>query len=115
MYQIDHFNPTDCFYVQYIFQYCPIFTSRYVNILHNPLFYHKHDNYPDVLDNVGKMVSENLADQIWYHGLMTREAADAVLEMDGDFLVRCSAINPTHDQYVLSCKWVGYCKTRGHN
>ena len=49
---------------------------------------------------------ESLTDQVWYHGILSREESDQLLEVDGDFLVRCSAINAKSDQYVLSCKWV---------
>ena len=49
---------------------------------------------------------DSLADQVWYHGILSREESDQLLEIDGDFLVRCSAINAKSDQYVLSCKWV---------
>ena len=52
-----------------------------------------------------EMGGDNLTDQIWYHGLLTREAADSLLEIDGDFLVRCSTMNQSND-IVLSCKWV---------
>jgi len=69
----------------------------------HPIFESDFDCLTDYVMRVDTP-GDNLTDQIWYHGLLTREAADALLEIDGDFLVRCSTMNQSND-IVLSCKW----------
>lgn len=43
---------------------------------------------------------EQLCQEAWYHGRMSRRDAEKLLIHDGDFLVRDSATNP--GQYVLT-------------
>ncbi|XP_040846226.1 SHC-transforming protein 2 isoform X2 [Ochotona curzoniae] len=51
---------------------------------------------------------EQLRQEPWYHGRMTRRAAERLLRADGDFLVRDSATNP--GQYVLTGMQAGQPK-----
>ncbi|KAL7668614.1 hypothetical protein ACOME3_009310 [Neoechinorhynchus agilis] len=53
-------------------------------------------------------VTENLDNEPWYHGPISRPEAEALLKEDGDFLVRKSSNVP--DQYVLSGKYNGKSK-----
>ncbi|GCB84965.1 hypothetical protein scyTo_0025689, partial [Scyliorhinus torazame] len=46
------------------------------------------------------MEEEQLKQQSWYHGKISRKVAEKLLVMDGDFLVRESLTNP--GQYVLT-------------
>ncbi|XP_008581897.1 PREDICTED: SH2 domain-containing protein 3A [Galeopterus variegatus] len=48
---------------------------------------------------------EDLAGQPWYHGPLSREKAEALLQQDGDFLVRASRSRGGHP--VISCRWRG--------
>ncbi|KAM6216720.1 SH2 domain-containing protein 3A [Rhynchocyon petersi] len=48
---------------------------------------------------------EDLASQPWYHGPLSRQKAEALLQQDGDFLVRTSVSRGGHP--VLSCRWRG--------
>ncbi|XP_077835755.1 SH2 domain-containing protein 3A isoform X4 [Macaca mulatta] len=48
---------------------------------------------------------EDLAGQPWYHGLLSRQKAEALLQQDGDFLVRASGSRGGHP--VISCRWRG--------
>ncbi|XP_007952671.1 SH2 domain-containing protein 3A [Orycteropus afer afer] len=48
---------------------------------------------------------EDLASQPWYHGLLSRQKAEALLQQDGDFLVRASRSRGGHP--VLTCRWRG--------
>ncbi|XP_051242547.1 breast cancer anti-estrogen resistance protein 3 homolog isoform X1 [Dicentrarchus labrax] len=50
-----------------------------------------------------KLSTEDLRSHAWYHGPLSREAAESLLERDGDFLVRDSSSSP--GDYVLSCFW----------
>ncbi|KAM3623313.1 uncharacterized protein V6R79_009843 [Siganus canaliculatus] len=50
-----------------------------------------------------KLSTEDLRSHAWYHGPLGREAAEALMERDGDFLVRDSSSAP--GDYVLSCFW----------
>ncbi|XP_049576005.1 SH2 domain-containing protein 3A isoform X2 [Syngnathus scovelli] len=50
-----------------------------------------------------KLSTEDPRSQAWYHGPLTREAAEALFDRDGDFLVRDSSSSP--GEYVLSCYW----------
>ncbi|KAM7242391.1 hypothetical protein CapIbe_006862 [Capra ibex] len=51
---------------------------------------------------------EQLRQEPWYHGQMSRRAAEKLLRADGDFLVRDSASNP--GQYVLTGMQAGQPK-----
>ncbi|TWW58902.1 breast cancer anti-estrogen resistance protein 3 homolog isoform X2 [Takifugu flavidus] len=51
-----------------------------------------------------KLSSEDLKSHAWYHGPLGREAGEALLERDGDFLVRDSSSTP--GDYVLTCFWM---------
>ncbi|XP_072240834.1 breast cancer anti-estrogen resistance protein 3 homolog isoform X1 [Leuresthes tenuis] len=50
-----------------------------------------------------KLSTEDLRSHAWYHGPLSREAAETLFERDGDFLVRDSSSAP--GDYVLSCFW----------
>lgn len=51
---------------------------------------------------------EQLLQEPWYHGRMSRRAAERLLRADGDFLVRDSSTNP--GQYVLTGMHAGQPK-----
>ncbi|XP_006876788.1 PREDICTED: SHC-transforming protein 2 [Chrysochloris asiatica] len=51
---------------------------------------------------------EQLRQEPWYHGRMSRRAAEKLLRVDGDFLVRDSVTNP--GQYVLTGMHLGQPK-----
>ncbi|TKC40830.1 hypothetical protein EI555_007855 [Monodon monoceros] len=51
---------------------------------------------------------EQLRQEPWYHGQMSRRAAEKLLRVDGDFLVRDSVTNP--GQYVLTGMHAGQPK-----
>ncbi|XP_022413298.1 SH2 domain-containing protein 3A isoform X1 [Delphinapterus leucas] len=46
---------------------------------------------------------EDFAGQPWYHGPLSRQKAEALLQQDGDFLVRASKSRGGHP--VISCRW----------
>ncbi|XP_059244795.1 SH2 domain-containing protein 3A isoform X4 [Mustela nigripes] len=48
---------------------------------------------------------EDLASQPWYHGPLSRQKAEALLQQDGDFLVRASGSRVGRP--VISCRWQG--------
>ncbi|PNJ04155.1 SH2D3A isoform 5, partial [Pongo abelii] len=48
---------------------------------------------------------EDLVGQPWYHGLLSRQKAEALLQQDGDFLVRASGSRGGNP--VVSCRWRG--------
>ncbi|XP_045058155.2 SH2 domain-containing protein 3A isoform X3 [Desmodus rotundus] len=48
---------------------------------------------------------EDFASQTWYHGPLSRQKAEALLQEDGDFLVRASPSRGGH--LVISCRWQG--------
>ncbi|KAM5230256.1 SH2 domain-containing protein 3A isoform 2-T8 [Hipposideros larvatus] len=48
---------------------------------------------------------EDFASQPWYHGPLPRQMAEALLQQDGDFLVRASGSGGGHP--VISCRWQG--------
>ncbi|XP_036951898.1 breast cancer anti-estrogen resistance protein 3 homolog [Acanthopagrus latus] len=50
-----------------------------------------------------KLSTEDPRSHAWYHGPLSREAAESLFERDGDFLVRDSSSAP--GDYVLSCFW----------
>ncbi|GAA6221635.1 breast cancer anti-estrogen resistance protein 3-like [Lates japonicus] len=50
-----------------------------------------------------KLSTEDPRSHAWYHGPLTREAAESLFERDGDFLVRDSSSAP--GDYILSCFW----------
>ncbi|KAM9362677.1 breast cancer anti-estrogen resistance protein 3 homolog isoform 1-T1 [Symphorus nematophorus] len=50
-----------------------------------------------------KLSTEDPRSHAWYHGPLSREAAETLFERDGDFLVRDSSSAP--GDYVLSCFW----------
>ncbi|XP_021586664.3 SH2 domain-containing protein 3A isoform X2 [Ictidomys tridecemlineatus] len=53
----------------------------------------------------GPQNGEDLNHQPWYHGLLSRQKAEALLLQDGDFLVRASGSRGGHP--VISCRWRG--------
>lgn len=46
--------------------------------------------------------SDQIVSHAWYHGVVSRLAAENLLEQDREFLVRDSSSQP--DNYVLSCR-----------
>ncbi|XP_047561379.1 SH2 domain-containing protein 3A isoform X2 [Lutra lutra] len=48
---------------------------------------------------------EDLASQPWYHGPLSRQKAEGLLQQDGDFLVRASGSRGGRP--VISCRWQG--------
>ncbi|KAF7663435.1 hypothetical protein LDENG_00209750 [Lucifuga dentata] len=61
------------------------------------------DSLKKELEEELKLSTEDLRSHAWYHGQLSREAAESLLERDGDFLVRDSTSAPS--DYVLSCLW----------
>ncbi|XP_063815130.1 breast cancer anti-estrogen resistance protein 3 homolog [Pseudophryne corroboree] len=49
-----------------------------------------------------KLSSEDLRSHAWYHGPLSRQEAESLLQIDGDFLIRDSLSSA--GDYVLSCK-----------
>ncbi|XP_067877290.1 breast cancer anti-estrogen resistance protein 3 homolog [Heterodontus francisci] len=50
-----------------------------------------------------KLSTDDLRSHAWFHGPIPRQQAEALLERDGDFLIRESRSSP--GDYVLSCTW----------
>ncbi|XP_078090914.1 breast cancer anti-estrogen resistance protein 3 homolog [Mustelus asterias] len=50
-----------------------------------------------------KLSSDDLCSHAWFHGPIPRQATEALIERDGDFLIRESRSSP--GDYVLSCTW----------
>uniref|UniRef100_A0AAZ3RS39 Uncharacterized protein n=1 Tax=Oncorhynchus tshawytscha TaxID=74940 RepID=A0AAZ3RS39_ONCTS len=61
------------------------------------------DSLKKELEEELKLSTDDLRSHAWYHGPIGREGAEALLERDGDFLVRDTASSP--GDYVLSCYW----------
>ncbi|XP_070771896.1 breast cancer anti-estrogen resistance protein 3 homolog isoform X2 [Enoplosus armatus] len=61
------------------------------------------DSLKKELEEELKLSTEDLRSHAWYHGPLSREAAEGLFERDGDFLVRDSSSAP--GDYVLSCFW----------
>uniref|UniRef100_A0A8C7YPJ2 Breast cancer anti-estrogen resistance protein 3 n=1 Tax=Oryzias sinensis TaxID=183150 RepID=A0A8C7YPJ2_9TELE len=61
------------------------------------------DSLKKELEEELKLNTEDLRSHAWYHGQLTREAAESLLHRDGDFLVRDSSSEPGN--YALSCFW----------
>lgn len=49
--------------------------------------------------------SRDLRSHAWYHGPLTRQRADEIVQRDGDFLIRDCTSQP--DNYVLTCRSKG--------
>ncbi|KAM4604053.1 breast cancer anti-estrogen resistance protein 3 homolog isoform 2-T2 [Polymixia lowei] len=61
------------------------------------------DSLKKELEEELKLSTEDLRSHAWYHGPLSREGAESLLERDGDFLVRDSSSAP--GDYVLTCYW----------
>ncbi|XP_072320036.1 SH2 domain-containing protein 3A [Eucyclogobius newberryi] len=61
------------------------------------------DSLKKELEEELKLSTDDLRSHAWYHGPLSREGSEALLERDGDFLVRESSSAP--GDYVLSCFW----------
>ncbi|KAM9792174.1 LOW QUALITY PROTEIN: SH2 domain-containing protein 3A-like [Neosynchiropus ocellatus] len=61
------------------------------------------DSLKKELEEELKLSTEDPRSHAWYHGPLTREAAESLLRRDGDFLVRDSS--SAAGDYVLSCFW----------
>lgn len=61
------------------------------------------DSLKKELEEELKLSADDLRSHAWYHGPIGREGAEALLERDGDFMVRDTASSP--GDYVLSCYW----------
>lgn len=59
------------------------------------------DSLKKELEEELKLSTEDVRSHAWYHGPLSREASEGLLERDGDFLVRESSSAP--GDYVLSC------------
>ncbi|KAJ0050802.1 hypothetical protein NL108_006156, partial [Boleophthalmus pectinirostris] len=64
------------------------------------------DSLKKELEEELKQSTDDVRSHAWYHGSLNREASEALLERDGDFLVRESSSAP--GDYVLSCFWKNY-------
>uniref|UniRef100_A0A673GZA7 SHC adaptor protein 3 n=1 Tax=Sinocyclocheilus rhinocerous TaxID=307959 RepID=A0A673GZA7_9TELE len=64
--------------------------------------------YPLLMRAAALRAQEELEDQTWYHGEMSRRQAEKLLLRDGDFLVRKSSTNP--GSYVLTGMHHGLAK-----
>ncbi|XP_066563930.1 breast cancer anti-estrogen resistance protein 3 homolog isoform X2 [Amia ocellicauda] len=61
------------------------------------------DTLKKELEEELKLSTDDLRSHAWYHGQIRREAAESLVEKDGDFLIRDSQ-SSTGD-YVLTCRW----------
>ncbi|XP_074520239.1 SH2 domain-containing protein 3A isoform X2 [Halichoeres trimaculatus] len=61
------------------------------------------DSLKKELEEELKLSTDDPRSHAWYHGPLSREATESLLERDGDFLVRDSSSAP--GDYVLSCFW----------
>ncbi|CAB1459627.1 unnamed protein product [Pleuronectes platessa] len=61
------------------------------------------DSLKKELEEELKLSTDDLRSHAWFHGQLTREAAESLFGRDGDFLVRDSSSSP--GDYVLSCLW----------
>nr|XP_019958680.1 PREDICTED: breast cancer anti-estrogen resistance protein 3-like isoform X2 [Paralichthys olivaceus] len=61
------------------------------------------DSLKKELEEELKLSTEDPRSHAWFHGPLTREAAESLFGRDGDFLVRDSSSSP--GDYVLSCLW----------
>lgn len=48
-------------------------------------------------------MSNDITQAFWYHGAISRAAAESLLELEGDFILRASC-NNGQEQFVISCK-----------
>ncbi|XP_039899602.1 breast cancer anti-estrogen resistance protein 3 homolog [Simochromis diagramma] len=61
------------------------------------------DSLKKELEEELKLSTDDPRSHAWYHGPLNREAAESLLERDGDFLVRESSSSA--GDYVLTCFW----------
>ncbi|KAL6110988.1 sh2d3a [Pungitius sinensis] len=61
------------------------------------------DSLKKELEEELKLSTDDPKSHAWFHGPLSREAAESLFERDGDFLVRESSSSP--GDYVLSCFW----------
>ncbi|XP_077935665.1 breast cancer anti-estrogen resistance protein 3 homolog isoform X1 [Gasterosteus aculeatus] len=61
------------------------------------------DSFKKELEEELKLSTDDPRSHAWFHGPLSREAAESLFERDGDFLVRESSSSP--GDYVLSCFW----------
>ncbi|XP_068444751.1 LOW QUALITY PROTEIN: breast cancer anti-estrogen resistance protein 3 homolog [Clinocottus analis] len=61
------------------------------------------DSLKKELEEELKLSTDDPTSHAWFHGPLSREAAESLFERDGDFLVRDSTSSP--GDYVLSCFW----------
>uniref|UniRef100_A0A672Z7D4 Breast cancer anti-estrogen resistance protein 3-like n=1 Tax=Sphaeramia orbicularis TaxID=375764 RepID=A0A672Z7D4_9TELE len=61
------------------------------------------DSMKKELEEELKLSTDDVRSHAWFHGPISRESAEALLEKEGDFLVRESSSAP--GDYVLSCFW----------
>ncbi|KAM8878252.1 breast cancer anti-estrogen resistance protein 3 homolog isoform 3-T8 [Spinachia spinachia] len=61
------------------------------------------DSFKKELEEELKLSTDDPRSHAWFHGPLSREAAESLFGRDGDFLVRESSSSP--GDYVLSCFW----------
>ncbi|KAM6940887.1 breast cancer anti-estrogen resistance protein 3 homolog isoform 3-T4 [Lycodopsis pacificus] len=61
------------------------------------------DSLKKELEEELKLSTDDPTSHAWFHGPLSREAAESLFERNGDFLVRDSSSSP--GDYVLSCFW----------
>ncbi|XP_048869798.1 breast cancer anti-estrogen resistance protein 3 homolog isoform X2 [Brienomyrus brachyistius] len=61
------------------------------------------DSLKKELEEELKLSTEDMRSHAWYHGPISREGAEVLLQRDGDFLIRDSWSSP--GDYVLTCQW----------
>ncbi|XP_035769575.1 breast cancer anti-estrogen resistance protein 3 homolog isoform X3 [Neolamprologus brichardi] len=61
------------------------------------------DSLKKELEEELKLSTDDPRSHAWYHGPLNREAAESLLERDGDFLVR--ELSSSAGDYVLTCFW----------
>ncbi|XP_018583416.2 breast cancer anti-estrogen resistance protein 3 isoform X1 [Scleropages formosus] len=61
------------------------------------------DSLKKELEEELKLSTDDIRSHAWYHGHISREGAEALLQRDGDFLIRDSRTSP--GDYVLTCQW----------
>ncbi|XP_073436800.1 breast cancer anti-estrogen resistance protein 3 homolog isoform X1 [Dendrobates tinctorius] len=75
--------------------------GRVLNLTHEKKMPSSAEAFKKELEEELKLSSEDLRSHAWYHGPLSRQEAERLLQTDGDFLIRDSLSSP--GDYVLSC------------